>query len=436
MPSRRLLKALTSVDPQEIERVFGNEYALHPRPSVELAPVRRVAIFAEAFFPKIDGVSKSAFLTLRYLQQTGREVLVFAPDISPDQVGPSRIIRCPSVGLPFAPETRLALPTPMIRHHLREFKPDLVHLFSPALLSARGMALGRRMHVPVVANYQTDLPAYARHYGFGYLANLIRNSLRYVHNGCHLTLAPSQFTLNQIRDQGYRRLRIWPRGVDLDRFNPGHRRAEWRQRLLNGRPDNSLLCIYVGRLATEKRIELLVETAKLPGVALTIIGDGAERARLEKQFADTDTYFTGYLTGDDLGNAYASGDVFMFPSPTETFGQVVQEAMASGLPAIIINQGGIIDLVADGETGFICHDDPQAFAQAVQKLRDDPALRQQMAENARAKTLRYPWENIMAQLEDYYREAVDLNQRFNRVYPRPRFWRRRQLPETSQQHSS
>ena len=132
---------------------------------------------------------------------------------------------------------------------------------------------------------------------------------------------------------GYHRLRKWGRGVNGERFNPNRRSALWRERLLNGRDPNSLLCIYVGRLANEKRIDLLLETARTPGIALTIIGDGALRDELEATFAGTGTHFTGYLYGDDLADAYASADAFMFTGANETFGQVVQEAMASGLPA-------------------------------------------------------------------------------------------------------
>ncbi|MBN1680135.1 MAG: glycosyltransferase family 1 protein [Anaerolineae bacterium] len=425
---KHLYEALTNFDEAEMERVFGREFALKPPdPSVALAPVKRVVIFAEAFLPKIDGVSKSAYLTLRYLQQTGREVLVLAPDIAPPEVGPSRVIALRSFGLPFAPETRVALPSFSVPGYLEEFKPDLIHMFSPALLSVSGMLSGRRQQIPVIANYQTDLPGYTEYYGFTFLSPAMNNWLRYIHNGCHLTLVPSHFTLEQLRERGYRRMRIWGRGVDGERFNPKHYSAEWRKRMLNGRDPDSLLCVYVGRLASEKRVDLLLDVAKTPGVALTIVGDGAVRDELETQFAKTGTYFMGYLLGDDLAHAFASADVFLFPGPTETFGQVVQEAMASGLPAVIINRGGITDLVTPGKTGYICPDDPKVFAEAVRTLRDYPDLRQQMARQARLEAEQRPWEAIMAQLESYYREAVKLNQRFNRTYPQSPRWSRRSL---------
>ncbi len=379
-----------------------------------------MAIFAEAFLPKVDGVSKTAYLTLRYLKQTGREVIVFAPDISPPCVADTPVIALPSLGMSAAPETRLALPHPIVAHHLNQFKPDLIHLFSPALLSVSGMLVGRQNRIPVIANYQTDVPGYAQAYGYHFMVDVTRNWLRYIHNGCHLTLAPSRWTMDQLHEWGYHRLRRWARGVDSTRFNPARRSDAMRATLLNGRDPNALLCIYVGRVATEKRIELLLEVARTPGVALTIIGDGARRDELERIFEGTGTHFTGYLFGDDLADAYASADAFMFTGTQETFGQVVQEALASGLPAVIINQGGIVDLVEHGETGFICPDDPAAFAAAAVALRDDIALRRRLSANARRAAEAAPWEAIMAQLEGHYREAALMNERHTRWYtPRP-----------------
>jgi glycosyltransferase involved in cell wall biosynthesis len=160
--------------------------------------------------------------------------------------------------------------------------------------------------------------------------------------------------------------------------------------------------------------------ARTPGVALTIIGDGAVRSDLEALFAGTGTYFTGYLFGHDLSQAFASADVFTFTGPSETFGQSVQEAMASGLPTVVINQGGVADLVSDGETGYVCEGDPEAFASAVRRLRDDPERRARLASNARRVAEQRPWEAIMSQLEGYYHEAVDLNERLNRLYRSPK----------------
>lgn len=423
MDAKRLLKNFENFDPQHLEAIFGTEFILSPPdPAVTLASVKRIALFTEAFLPKVDGVSKSAFLTLSYLKQTGREVLVFAPDIAPEMIGDTRIIPLPSIGIPYVPETRMALPNIRIAWELQKFKPDLIHMFSPAFMSVSGMMNARQMRLPVIANYQTDLPGYARQYGISFAASLTHSWLRYIHNGCHLTLVPSNHTRNELRKQGYKRLFRWGRGVDSRRFNPSKRTQDWRQRLLNGRHPDSLVCVYVGRLATEKRVDLLIDVARLSGVALSIIGDGAEREELETLFAGTNTHFTGYLLGDDLPAALASADVFLFTGPNETFGQVVQEAMASALPAIVTCKGGVRDLVTEGETGFICEETPAAFAQAVQTLQGNPTLRHQMALKSRQIAEGCPWETIMAQLEDYYRQALAINTRFNRTFGAPHPW--------------
>lgn len=415
MAYNTLYDKLVQRDPREAERIFAREAVIRPPDaSVKRAKIKKVALFAEAFLPKVDGVSKTAYLTLRYLQETGREVLVFAPDIAPHEVAGSEVVPLPSIGMPAAPETRIALPHyPLITQKLYEFQPDLIHLFSPAILSVSGMTVGRQMRIPVIANYQTDLPGYAEAYGYPLLSGIVSEWLRFVHNGCHLTLVPSNWTLRELQQHKYQRLRRWGRGVNGEQFNPKRRSEAWRKRLLNGRDPNDLLCIYVGRLANEKRIDLLLEVARTPGVALTIIGDGALRDELETKFAGTGTHFTGYLFGEDLANAYAAADVFLFTGARETFGQVVQEAQASGLPAVIIDQGGIVDLVEHGVTGYICPAEPERFAEAAIRLRDDRGLLRWMAAASRAAVERNSWDAIMAQLEGYYREAVRLNDVMN-----------------------
>jgi glycosyltransferase involved in cell wall biosynthesis len=383
------------------------------RPEVRLAPIKRVAIFAEAFLPKIDGVSKTAVLVARHLMNTQREVLIFAPDnngYTPKMLDKAPVITVPSWGLPFVPETKVGFPAPMVTTHLDEFQPDMIHLFSPAVLSVAGVLFGTNRRVPVVANYQTDLPGYSARYGYSLLSNTIRDGLRVMHNRAHLTLVPSHTIIRQLKEWGFRRLRLWTRGVDSQMFTPQRRSAEMRQRLLAGRPDSSLLVIYVGRLATEKRVDLLREVAKLPGVALTIVGDGAQREELEAMFGGQ-AHFTGYMFGEELATAYASADLFAFTGTNETFGQVVTEAMASGLPVLVPNAGGVVDLVLDGMNGYICQEDPDDYRNRVAWMRDHPERRQRMSELALEYTHTRPWESLMEELEEHYWEAWRLNQR-------------------------
>lgn len=375
-----------------------------------------MALLTESFLPKVDGVSKTTFLTMRYLQETGREVLIFAPDIAPPSMGPTTVIPLPSLKLPNAPNTHMALPNPMIAKQLAEFQPDMIQLCSPAVMSVTGMLTARYLNIPIIANYQTDLPGYMKQYGYEFLAWPLHRWLRYIHNSCTLNLVPSQSTARELSTWGYRRLRLWSRGVNTERFHPAHRSEAMRAKLLDGHDPDSLLCVFVGRVEQEKRIDLLLDVARLPGVVLAIVGDGSKREELETLFAGTNTRFTGYLYGDDLAAAYASADVFVFTGPNETFGQVTQEAMSSGLPVIITNQGGAHDLVREGETGFVCQPDSAAFADAVQILRDNRSMLHEMAYEARQFAESRPWWKIMANLEDHYREALVINERFKRLF--------------------
>ena len=417
MQAQRLLDNLHAQHGKNVDDYFGNPTLrddIHTVPPFD--KIKKVAVLTESFLPKVDGVVKTAYLTIRYLQETGREVLVFAPDISVSEVGNSRVIPLPSVGVPQAPETRMALPNPAIARHITEFQPDLIHLFSPAAMAVNGMAMGRHLNVPVIANYQTDLPGYAGQYGYPMLSEPLSRWLRYIHNGCHLTLAPTRTIIQELHNSGFHRVRHWGRGVNTVRFNPHHATQAMRDRLLNGRDPNALLCIYVGRLAYEKRIDLLLEVAKLEGVALTIIGDGALREDLEHLFSGTDTYFTGYLIGDELAQAYASADVFTFTGENETFGQVIQEAMASGLPTVVINSGGAPDVIVAGETGIVVDSTPQAFADVICYFRDMPTIRAEMSIKARQVAEERPWSALMAQIEGYYEEAYWMNLRFKRLF--------------------
>lgn len=416
MVDNRLRRIFEARETTQGDDLFGKYQLIPPDGRLNLAPVQRVAVLTESFLPKVDGVSKTTYLTVRYLQDTGRDVMIFAPDSAVPRVGNSEVVNLPSFSVPTATETRAALPMPIIAKRLMEFQPDLIHLASPAFMTVTGMAMGRELNVPVIANYQTDLPSYAAQYGMPLLSAPTRNWLKYLHNGCHINLVPSASVGEELKKYSFRRIRVWGRGVNIERFNPIHRTDTMRKRLLAGRDDHSVLCIYVGRLANEKEVHLLREVADVEGISLTIIGDGHSREELEDLFAGTNTHFTGYLFKDDLAEAFASADAFFFPGPHETFGQVVQEAMASGLPTVVTNKGSVKDLVQEGKTGFVVEHNASAFAEAAQKLQNNRARLQQMSINARNIAETRPWWAIMQQLEAYYQEAYNINQRFREIY--------------------
>lgn len=235
---------------------------------------------------------------------------------------------------------------------------------------------------------------------------------RWLHNQADLNLCPSRFTQRQLLAQGFEQVKIWRRGVDHDRFSPRHRSQAWRERLSGGRPDAPLL-LYVGRLALEKRVDWLRPVLDaLPNVRLAIVGDGPSRPELEELLGGTATTFTGYLQGEDLAHAYASADIFVFPSASETFGNVVLEAMASALPVIVPRSGGPVDHVRHGENGFLFpSEDRLSLVQQAACLVADPALAQQVGARARAYARTQTWGAILDALLETLQGVLDDDRR-------------------------
>jgi phosphatidylinositol alpha 1,6-mannosyltransferase len=376
----------------------------------------RIAIFAESFLPKWDGVAKTVCHLLDHLAGRGHASLMFAPQGAPVRYAETPIVGLSSFVFPLYPELKLVPPVVNVRQQLADFRPDLVHLINPASLGLAGLRQARELGLPVVASYHTDIPGYAVQYGYELLRDPLWAYFRWLHNQADLNLCPSYFTQAELKAHGFQRVKIWSHGVDTERFSPRHRSEPWRLRLSGGCPELPLL-LYVGRLATEKRVEWLRPVMSLlPEVRLAIVGDGPRRSELEELFADTPTTFTGYLRGRDLAQAYASADLFVFPSANETFGNVVLEAMASGLPVIAPRSGGPVDHVTDDENGFLFEpDDPAELAAPIHRLVSDPAYIRQLGANARAYAGAQSWEAILDGLLDDYAEVI-------RNHARPAGW--------------
>lgn len=364
----------------------------------------RVVIVTESYPPDINGVAHCALQTARHLALRGHDPLVIAPSPPPGTAphdGPAPVVRIPSLPLPGYPQVRVALPSPRLGAAIASHQPDVVHLASPFVLGARAAAVAARSRVPAVAVYQTDLGGYARTY-LGLGERVAWRRIRAVHTAADLTLAPSTAAAQDLQDRGVPRVRLWPRGVDADRFRPARRDDALRRALA---PGGELLVGYVGRLAPEKRIELLSGVDGLADTRLVIVGDGPSQPRLRASLPSA--RFLGRLTGDDLARLYASLDVFVHTGPFETFCQTVQEAQASGVAVVAPAVGGPLDLIDHGHTGLLVPPgDPGAVREAVCTLRDDPALRDRLARAARAAVEGRTWEAVGDQLLGYYAEAV------------------------------
>lgn len=314
----------------------------------------RVAIVAESFLPEVNGVSNSVIRVLEHLRRTGHEALVIAPDTPPGQPRADRIYdgirvhRVPSRMFPKVTTLPLGVPTPRLVKVLRGFDPHVVHLASPALLGYGGVRAARWLGVPTVAVYQTDVPGFAASYGIPMTARAAWAWFRHLHGLADRTLAPSSVTMESLVAHRFPRVHRWARGVDVLRFAPSARNEALRARWS---PQGKPIVGFVGRLAPEKHVERLIGLAAGDAVQLVIVGDGVDRDKLRS--AMPTAVFTGALYGDELAAAYASMDVFVHPGEHETFCQVVQEALASGLPVIAPDAGGPRDLVTPWRTGLL-----------------------------------------------------------------------------------
>ena len=282
----------------------------------------RVAIFSETFLPKWDGVANTVCHLLQHLSDQGHETLMYAPQGAPSSYANTPIIELPSYPLPWYRDLRLVPPRKGMATEIFDFAPDIVHVVNPALLGLIGMRRAHKLGVPVLASYHTDLPGYTDKYGLGLFNEPLWSYFRWVHNQADLNVCPSEFTRQELLEHGFERVEIWGRGVDTEQYSPAHRHRSWRAHLSGGHPEAPLL-VYVGRLAIEKRVDVIRPVLDaFPDHRLAIVGDGPLRGELEDLFAGTNTTFTGFLQGRDLARAYAAGDVFVFPGEHETFGNV------------------------------------------------------------------------------------------------------------------
>jgi phosphatidylinositol alpha 1,6-mannosyltransferase len=367
----------------------------------------RIVIVAESFLPQTNGVVHSVLRVLDHLAARGDDVLVVAPDAGPEvpaTVAGARVVTVPAWSFPGYADVRVATgrvsPLTAI---LRDFGPDVVHLASPFALGWRAALAAAALDLPVVAVYQTDVPTYAGRYGVRGVENLLWKRVRDLHGRADLTLAPSTATIRTLEERGVERLRLWRRGVDTDRFSPARRDEAWRRGLA---PEGERLVGYVGRLAPEKQVQDLAALQDLPGTRIVVVGDGPERARLERLLPGA--HFTGMLHGTALATAVAGLDVLVSTSETETFCQVVQEGLASGVPVVAAGVGGPVDLVDHSRTGWLYEPgDLGGLAARVRDLTGDDAKRAAFGRAARRSVEGRSWQAVCSELVGHYAAAIE-----------------------------
>ncbi|MEN3299642.1 MAG: phosphatidylinositol alpha 1,6-mannosyltransferase [Pseudonocardia sp.] len=370
---------------------------------------------SECFLPVVNGVTNSVLRVCEHLRAAGHEVLVIAPgtDESEDHEG-IRVVRVPALELPVVSSMPVGVPSRRILKALREFAPDVVHLAAPFVVGARGLAAARKLGIPTVAIYQTDVAGFASSYGLGLTARAAWRWTCRLHAQADRTLAPSSWATEALRERGVPRVHRWARGVDTRRFTPARRSVDLRAELA---PDGELLVGYVGRLAPEKQVERLAVLGGMPGVRLVVVGSGPSEERLRAALPEA--AFLGFRSGDELAAIYASLDVFVHTGPAETFCQAVQEALASGLPVVAPDAGGPRDLVLPGRTGYLVPPRPDGadaadpgsrvadaeLRAAVETLRD-PLRRTAFGSAARRSVLRRTWSVVGDELIAHYLDVL------------------------------
>lgn len=368
----------------------------------------RIAIFTEVFLPKIDGVVTRLARTIEQLAAMSHDAIIFAPGNPPARYAGFPVVKVPSIPFkPIYPEISIGIPTRRITSALKAFRPDVIHAVNPAILAAYGVMVASRDSIPLVASYHTQLARYVSTLHLGFLRPVAQWWTRTMHNHAQVNLCTSPQMLDYLRSD-IANLHLWPKAVDTSAFSPVHKSDQMRLLLSDNHPQMPL-AIYAGRLSNEKDLDDLLDVVhRMSHMRFAFIGSGPAYTRLTHLFAGTNTVFTGYLAGHALSEAYASADVFLFPSTTETLGLAALESMASGVPVIGADAGGIPHLIHDGVDGFLvpAHDSDQ-IVKTLTRLVCDDELRQRMGKAARAEAEKYSWEESTRTLVDYYQMAID-----------------------------
>ncbi|MFM1802080.1 MAG: hypothetical protein RJA81_1432 [Planctomycetota bacterium] len=387
----------------------------------------KIALITETYPPQINGVSRTLEHLTQYLCHHGHRMLVVAPDYQePEKADKLTEIHCPqrlrlrSTPLPFYKEVVIPLPPyTRMRKAIQVFQPDLVHIATEGPLGLTALRFCQRQRIPVVSSFHTNFDAYASHYHMSMISPLVLRYLRWFHNQTLATFVPSQTVIRELQTQGFQGLRLWSRGVDTKLFHP-HRAGSSALRRQLGIPEQAFVAGHCGRLASEKNIEFLGKAlagflAENAEAHVLIVGDGPGRLSLDQQIRKrihdcTRLHFTGYLCGEALANAYSAMNAFAFASRTETFGNVILEAAASGLPVVAIAEGGPRDVIQNGRTGQLIapKSSPEAMTEVLLDWSLDQNRKEYLAKEARKYAEEQTWDRIMAGLLEDYQKVLSM----------------------------
>jgi glycosyltransferase involved in cell wall biosynthesis len=367
----------------------------------------RIALFSGNYNYLREGANQALNTLVRYVEErAGCEVRVYSPVTAAPAFEPAgTLVPVPSVQLPVRGEFRLALGLPRaIRANITRFAPDVVHVSTPDILDTRAQTFAKELGVPVVASLHTRFETYFDYYGLGWLRPAAEAHLRRFYRRSDHVLVPTAGLAAEMRAlRGDANVSVWSRGVDRERFRPDRRDRAWRR--ARGFRDDDVVVLFFGRLVLEKGVETFVSViralqARAPVKAL-VVGAGPAAAAFSGL---PDAVLTGHLQGEALARAVASADILLTPSTTEAFGNVVLEAMASGLAVVSADAPSARSLLTDGETGLLCPPrDPAAYVEATARLIASGELRDEMGKAARAASAAYSWDAASESVVKVYR---------------------------------
>lgn len=362
----------------------------------------RLAIVTETYPPEVNGVAATIACCVEGLRARQHQVQLVRPRQERGEASRDVLLR--GLPIPRYPHLKMGLPaTRALRRLWTLERPDLVHVVTEGPLGWSALQAARQLRLPVSSDFRTNFHAYGQHYGLGWLQRPLMAYLRKFHNRCDLTMVPTESLRQQLAGQGLERLRVVGRGVDAALFDPARRspalRAAW------GAHADTPVVVHVGRIAPEKNLAVLMDAVQAmraidPRVLLVMVGDGPLRAELERQWQGRGVVFAGARSGTDLAAYYASGDIFLFPSVTETFGNVTPEAMASGLAVLAYDYAAAARLIRHGHNGLLAgFDDAQAFVAQAQQLARAPARVASLRQQARQAASALAWPQVVAEME-------------------------------------
>jgi glycosyltransferase involved in cell wall biosynthesis len=376
----------------------------------------KVAIFTDTYTPEVNGVAKTLERWTLFLEQQGIPCKVFAPEINDQHVdfGKTTVERFYSFPFLLYPEIKLAIPRPFhIKQTLKEFEPTIIHTATPFNLGLYGKRYALKNQIPFVASYHTNFEQYLPYYKIKWIEQVMWKYMDWFHQNCSKIYVPSESTLGSLALREYPNLEVWGRGVDTKLFHPD---AD-RESVLGtyGIDPDTFVLLYVGRIAPEKSMDVLFDIMEgIPAhirslCHLMVVGDGPSLPELREKYGnDNSVSFHGFIEGKQLAELYAAADIFVFPSATETFGNVVLEAMASGTPVIGANAGGVKNSISHNETGILCEPGRvDQFVKAIVDLYENIELRYQLSIAGREYSLTQTWDSILHKLLDSYRSVVN-----------------------------